>query len=149
LESIATAETGGVKVAKEDVVVTEDEERAGRNPLLEMARKMRLVGMGAASLAQEQVEDFMGALLERGESVEKEGRDMVREVVDWQRDQIRQVVDRRKKPASADEGAMASKIEEVLEGKDVPAKSDLEALQAQIAELTAKLDELKKEQAGE
>jgi poly(hydroxyalkanoate) granule-associated protein len=152
-----------MKMAKVEVVVKESEERSSKNPLLEAARKMRVLGLGAASLAQEQMEDLMCTLVERGEAAEQEGRDMVREAVDWQREQVRQAVDwqrdqlrqltgrRKDRPVAgkADESGVESQLEALLESKDVPAKSDIEALEAQVAALTAKLDELKKEKAGE
>lgn len=106
-----------------------------RNPLLEAARKVLLAGIGAVALAQEEIEDFVNRLVERGEIAEKDGRKLVREVVD-----------RRKKDAEKAEDEISKRVEEVLDRMSVPTKADIEALGEKIAHLSKKVDELKKSQ---
>lgn len=106
-----------------------------RNPLLEAARKVLLAGIGAVALAQEEIEDFVNRLVERGEIAEKDGRKLLREVVD-----------RRKKDAEKAEDEISKRVEEVLDRMNVPTKADIEALGEKIAHLSKKVDELKKSQ---
>lgn len=106
-----------------------------RNPLLEAARKVLLAGIGAVALAQEEIEDFVNRLVERGEIAEKDGRKLLREVVD-----------RRKKDAEKAEDEISKRVEEVLDRMNVPTKADIEALGEKIAHLSKKVDELKKAQ---
>jgi poly(hydroxyalkanoate) granule-associated protein len=107
-----------------------------RNPLLEAARKVLLAGIGAVALAQDEVEDFVNRLIERGEIAEKDGRKLVREVMD-----------RRKKDAEKAEDEVGKRVEEILDRMNVPTKGDIEALGEKIASLAKKVDDLKKSQA--
>ncbi len=118
--------------AKEQAVV-EEEAKEELNPLLEAARKVLLAGIGAVALAQEEIEEFVNRLVERGEIAEKDGRKLVHEVVD-----------KRKKQAEKTEDDMNKRIESVLKRMSVPSKADIEALSEKITVLTKKVDELKK-----
>lgn len=112
------------------------EEAAGemeRSPLFEAARKVLLASMGAMALAQEEMEDFVSKLVERGEIAEKDGKKLVREMME-----------KRKKEAKKAETEMDKRLEELLDRMNVPSKSDIEALSAKITALTKKVDELKK-----
>ncbi len=117
-------------------VVEETNGKDERSPLLDTARKVLLAGIGAVALAQEEIEDFVNKLVERGEIAEKDGRKLVREVMD-----------KRKKGAEKAEDELSKRVEEILDRMNVPTKSDIEALGDKIASLTKKVDELKKSQA--
>ncbi len=104
-----------------------------KNQLLDLARKVLLAGIGAVALAQDEVEEFVDKLVERGEIAEKDGRKLVREVME-----------RRKKDAEKAEDEVTHHIEEVLDRMMVPTKADIEALGDKIAHLSKKVDELKK-----
>jgi poly(hydroxyalkanoate) granule-associated protein len=105
----------------------------GRNPLLEAVRKVLLASVGAVALAQEEVEDFVDKLVERGEIAEKDGKTLVRDLVE-----------KRKKQTAKAEQELDERIEELLHRMNVPTKHDIEALSAKITQLTKKVDELKK-----
>ncbi len=119
------------KVMKEEVNGKEE-----RNPLLDAARKVLLASIGAVALAQDEVEDFVQKLVERGEIAEKDGRKLVREVMD-----------RRQKETQKAEDELGKRVEEVLDRMSVPTKADIEALGEKISTLTKKVEELKKAQA--
>lgn len=104
-----------------------------RNALLEAARKVLLAGIGAVALAQDEIEDFVNRLVERGEIAEKDGRKLVREVMD-----------RRKKDAEKAEDEFSKRVEEILDRMNVPTKGDIETLGEKIANLTKKVEDLKK-----
>ncbi len=116
-------------------VVEETEEEMERNPLFESSRRVLLAGIGAFALAQDEIEDFVDKLVERGEIAEKDGKKLVREVMD-----------KRKKTTKNAEGEMNKRVQNVLNHLNVPTKSDIEALGEKIAALTKKVDELKKTQ---
>lgn len=107
-----------------------------RNPLFENVRKVVLAGIGAVALAQDEVEEFIDRLVERGEIAEKDGKKLVREVID-----------RRKKDAQKAEDEIGKRVEDALGRMSIPAKADIDALSDKIAALSKKIDELKKTQA--
>jgi polyhydroxyalkanoate synthesis regulator phasin len=116
--------------------VEETEEEMERNPLFESSRRVLLAGIGAFALAQDEIEDFVGKLVERGELAEKDGKKLVREVMD-----------KRKKTSKSAEGEMNKRVQDVLDRLNVPTKTDIESLGEKIAVLTKKVEELKKAQA--
>jgi poly(hydroxyalkanoate) granule-associated protein len=103
------------------------------NPLLDAARKVLLAAIGAVALAQEEIEDFVDRLVERGEIAEKDGRKLVREVME-----------RRKKETEKAEDEVTKRVENVLDRMSVPSKADIDALSDKITALSKKIDELKK-----
>jgi polyhydroxyalkanoate synthesis regulator phasin len=119
------------KVKKEEVL--EQSEKPERSPLLDAARKVLLASIGAVALAQEEIEDFVQRLVERGEIAEKDGRKLVREVMD-----------KRKKSAEKAEDEVSKRVESVMDRMSVPSKADIDALSEKISILTKKVDELKK-----
>ena len=104
-----------------------------RSPLLDAVRKVLLASVGAVALAQDEVEDFVNKLVDRGEIAEKDGKSLVRDMVE-----------KRKKQTAKAEQELDQRIEELLHRMNVPSKSDIEALSAKVTELSAKVDELKK-----
>ena len=103
-------------------------------PLFEASRRVLLASIGAIALAQDEIEDFVEKLVERGEIAEMDGKKLVREVID-----------KRKKDVSKAEDELNKRIDEVVERMDVPTKADIDALGDQINELSDKVDALVKE----
>ena len=123
---------------KEKVKVTAESANGAeeRNPLLEAVRKVLLASIGAVALAQEEIEDFINKLVERGEIAEKDGRKLVHEVME-----------KRKKDAEKAEDEFSKRVEEILERMNVPTKGDIDSLGEKITTLSKKVDDLKKSQA--
>jgi poly(hydroxyalkanoate) granule-associated protein len=121
---------------KKVVLEEETNGKEERRPLLEAVRTVLLAGIGAVALAQDEIEDFVDRLVERGEIAEKDGRKLVREVMD-----------RRKKETEKVEDQMNRRVEDILDRMNVPTKADIEALSVKIAGLTKKVEDLKKEKA--
>lgn len=117
-------------MAKKEEIIQEAEEHP---PLFEAVRKVLLAGIGAIALAQEEIEEFVNRLVERGEIAEKDGRKLVREVMD-----------KRKKETEKAEDEVTRRVEGVLDRMSVPSKADIELLSQKISELSKKVDELKK-----
>lgn len=103
------------------------------NAFLEAARKVLLAGIGAFALAQEEAEDFVNRLIERGEIAEKDGRKLMREMMD-----------KRKKDASKAEDEITKRVENVMDRMSIPSKADIDSLGEKITLLSKKVDELKK-----
>lgn len=114
-----------------------EQESAERNSLFDAARRVLLAGIGALALAQDEVEDFVDKLVERGEIAEKDGHKLVDEILE-----------RRKKRASKIEDLLSKRVEEVLIRMNVPTKADIDALGKKIQNLSKKVDELKKSQGS-
>jgi len=114
----------------EEVEQMEEEERSR---FFQVARKVVLAGVGAFALAQDELEEFLNRLVERGEIAEKDARKLMHEVTD-----------KRRKTA---EKEMDKRMDEILGRMNVPSKADIEALSHKITALTRKVEELKKVEA--
>lgn len=120
-------------MAEEKIEVQEEVLEKEGNPMLAVARKVLLAGIGAVALAQEEVEEFVNRLIDRGEIAEKDGRRLVSDVME-----------RRKKQVAEAEEELESKIEEILDRMNIPSKADIDTLSRKITNLTKKVDELRK-----
>lgn len=123
------------KKIKAEVEVTEipAEEQEAQGHFTQVLHKVLLASIGAVALAQEEIDDFMNKLIERGEIAEKDGRKMVRDVME-----------RRKKEATKAEDQLTGRVEDILARMNVPTKADIDALGEKITTLSQKVDELKK-----
>ena len=113
----------------------EDTIREDLRPIFETARKMFLVGIGAVALAQDEFEDFITRLIERGEIAERDGKKMLHEAMEH-----------RKRGAQKADDEFSKRVEKILDHMNVSNKADIEALGDKIAALSKKVDELKKAQ---
>lgn len=127
------------KVAQEIEVMEEEITEVGGN-LLEGLRKILLAGIGAVAVAQEEIEDFVNKLIDRGEIAEKDGRKLVTDVMERRREAVKESTQK-----ASDE--IDKRIEGLLERLNLPTRSEIEKLTAKIGELNAKVDELKKQQS--
>jgi polyhydroxyalkanoate synthesis regulator phasin len=118
---------------KVEVVVEEAPAEEERHPFAEITHKVLLAGIGAVVLAQEEIETFVSRLVERGELAEKDGKKMVKDVME-----------KRKTEAAKAEDQLDKRVEVLLDRMNVPTKNDIDALSAKITALTKKVDELKK-----
>lgn len=121
------------KNGKKVVEHEELDETEERNRFLEISRKVLLASFGAVALAQDEIEDFVNRLVERGEIAERDARKLLREVTE-----------KRRKSA---EHEMDKRLEEVLDQLNVPSKADIDSLGHKITALSRKVDELKKVEA--
>jgi polyhydroxyalkanoate synthesis regulator phasin len=119
---------------KVEVVVEDAPEEAEVNPVVALARRVVLAGVGAVVLTQEEIEKLVGRLVERGEIAEKDGKKLVQEAME-----------KRKKDAQKGQDELDKRMEEILARMNVPTKKDIEALSAKITALTKKVDELKQQ----
>jgi poly(hydroxyalkanoate) granule-associated protein len=113
-------------------VVTEPTEKS-QPQMVEMVRKMMLAALGAAVIAEEEIEALINRLVERGELAEKDGRKLINEAMDKRKTKTATVTDELNK-----------NINDVLQRMNIPTKADIDALGQKIAGLSKKIDELKK-----
>lgn len=106
-----------------------------RGVLYETTRTILLAGIGAISLAQDEVNNFLDRLVERGEMAETDARKLVREVMDkresLERERRAQIKETRAAPVDR-----------------ADPRADIEALNARVAELTRQIEELRRAQSG-
>ncbi|HEX6304120.1 MAG TPA: phasin family protein [Anaerolineales bacterium] len=105
-------------------------------PLFQGARKILLASIGVAALAQDEIEDFVNRMIERGEIAEQEGRELVREVMEKRKARRKESRDR-----------FSERVEASLDHMNIPTKDDIDALSAKITALSKKIDDLKKSQS--
>jgi len=108
-----------------------------QSQMMDMMRKMLLAAIGAAAIAQEEIEALVNRLVERGEIAEKDGKKLIGEMMD-----------KRKSKTAKVESEINKNIEAVLERMNISSKADVETLSQKINALSKKIDELKKPSAG-
>jgi poly(hydroxyalkanoate) granule-associated protein len=133
-------------MAKVEVVVEEVAEssaEAEEKQLQEVTHKLFLASIGAGAIVQEKVSACLAKLIERGEGVELETRQLVRDRMEKRKHQVRKMAKRQEEAATDAEAETEAQVRRFLDRMNVPSKDDINALGAQVTELTAKVDELK------
>jgi poly(hydroxyalkanoate) granule-associated protein len=101
----------------------------------EMLHRLFLAAIGAAAIAQEEIETLVNKLVERGELAEKDGKRILSEMKE------------KRKTKTADvSGEISKNVEGVLSRMNIPTKADVDALGQKINALSKKVDDLKKPQ---
>lgn len=120
--------------------VKDTAESVEKSPLVNLAHKVLLAGVGAVGLAQDEVEEFIDRLVDRGQIAEDEGKKVVRDVLDKRK----KLFERRADAARHVGGDLEQRVAEAIDRLNIPTKDEIEALNDKITALTRKLDELKK-----
>jgi poly(hydroxyalkanoate) granule-associated protein len=113
-------------------------------------------GLGALSAAEEQGVDFYHDLVERGEQLEKQGRDQIsktaRDLNERQQRAVKSASDTAAGTATAIERAVNGAFRSVFGRLDVPTRGEVQSLAAKVERLAKKLDgvaaTLEKQQSG-
>ncbi len=113
---------------KKEEIKREAEEKV--SPLLASLRKVVLASMGAVAIAQDEAEDLINKLVERGEIAREEGRKLMRDMTAKRREKVQAQFDAR--------------VEATLGKMNVPTKDDLKAVENKLDQLNKKLDKLAK-----
>ena len=125
----------------EEVEVQEEIlEESGPNPLLEMTRKILYASIGAVALTQEEVEKFVNKLIERGEIAEKDGRKLIKDIMEKRHKKSEEV-------QSDAQHQVDSRMKDILDRMNIPSKSDIDSLNEKITVLTEKIDDLKESES--
>ncbi len=122
-------------MSEQESEIVENNVPENSNLFLDGLRRILMAGIGVAVLAQEEIEDFVTRLVDRGEIAENDGRTLISDVLERQRQEIqnntRRVSD-----------SMDRRVESVLKGLNLPSRSEISSLSEQISELSKKVDEL-------
>ena len=108
---------------------------------VEALRKLLLAGMGAVALSRDETESFVNRLVEGGELAQKDAEKLLHEVQGRLRKNTVGVENQAEKVGSRVEQGM----EEFLNRLNIPSKRDIEDLSAKIAQLAARVEELRKQ----
>jgi poly(hydroxyalkanoate) granule-associated protein len=111
------------------------ESSASGNVMLASLRRVLLAGVGVMVLAQEEIEDFVRWLVDRGDIAEDEGRRLVEDVSEQRSQRLREV-------RTGLGGTIDRSTEEVYRLLNIPTRSEIVGLSEQIEQLTKKVDEL-------
>jgi len=109
-------------------------EEKSQSQMRDMLRKVLLATIGAAAIAQEEIEALVNKLIERGELAEKDGKSLIHEMME-----------KRKSRTDKIEDEVSKNITDVLKKMNIPSKADVEVLNQKITGLSKKIDELKKQ----
>lgn len=97
--------------------------------VFEIARKVLLAGIGATVLAQDEIEEFVTRLVERGEIAEKDGVKLVQEILNQPKRRIEKT-----------EQELKKQVNQILDQSNILTKKDLDDLKQKIIELEKKID---------
>ena len=113
---------------KKEETTTEEEKKV--SPVLAPLRKVVLASMGAVAIAQDEAEDLINKLVERGEIAREEGRKLMQDMMAKRREKV--------------EAQFDARVDTALGRMNVPTKADLKAVEKKLDELNKKLDKLVK-----
>lgn len=134
---------------------------AEAHALLEAARKVFLASLGALVLAQEELGNFMGdtenfinrlvedteafiqKLIDRGAIAEKDGRQLIEDLVEKRSAKAREAA---QDLAQRAESTLDKGLEDLLGRMNVPTRHDIATLTKKINSLSRKVDQLRKAQ---
>ncbi|MEZ4768814.1 MAG: phasin family protein [Caldilineales bacterium] len=115
--------------------------------MVAMVRKVLQAGVGAFALSVDEVEEFVGRLVERGEIAEQDGRKLISDVLARRRTEAEaateKVQEQTERHWSRAESMLDQQIDNILARLNVPSKTDIEALSAKVSELAEKVDALR------
>ncbi|MGB3904835.1 MAG: phasin family protein [Anaerolineae bacterium] len=113
---------------KKEETTTEEEKKV--SPVLAPLRKVVLASIGAVAVAQDEAEDLINKLVERGEIAREEGRKLMQDMMAKRREKV--------------EAQFDARVDTALGRMNVPTKADLKAVEKKLDELNKKLDKLVK-----
>jgi poly(hydroxyalkanoate) granule-associated protein len=123
-----------------EIKIKEVEEATSKTSmtLLEGLRKLLLASVGVVAMTRDETEAFVNKLVERGEVAQKDAEKLLKEVQTRFRDTRPQA---QKVGERVEQG-----MEDLLNRLNIPSKRDIDDLSAKIAQLSARVDELRKSQ---
>ncbi len=125
-----------------------DEENGGSaTPLNEILRRLMLAGIGAVALTRDEIETFINRLVERGELAQKDGEKLMNEVKERFRQQRPQAEAEAQTQVNNIGEQLENSLEQFLNRLNVPSKRDIDELSAKIAQLAARVEELRRTQS--
>lgn len=127
-----------VSVRQVDEVTTAN---GGANAV-EVMRRLILAGIGALALTRDEAENLIKRMVERGEIAQKDGERLMREMVE----RVRQTPQMPQVPQVNLAEQVESGFEQFLNRLNLPSKRDIDELSVKIAQLAARVEELRQVQ---
>jgi poly(hydroxyalkanoate) granule-associated protein len=133
-----------------------DEQTPTVNPtvqMVELMRKLMLAGVGAFALSRDEAEQFLNRLVERGELAQKdatrimdESMTRLRTMAQPQQAHVEQTLAGVTTQVNGLSTQVESSLEQFLNRLNIPSKRDIDELSAKIAQLAARVEELRRSQ---
>ena len=124
-----------------DQIEVTEEMTESTNAFLTGVRRVLMAGIGAVALTQEQIEDFVSKLVERGEIADGDARKLLIDVLDRRK----KILQGGTKKAEVE---YERRVEGLLSRMNIPTKSEIDLLSEKIALLSDKVDELNSKRKG-
>lgn len=106
-------------------------------PLLDGVRRLMLAAVGAVAMTRDEMEQFVTRLVDRGELAERDAKTMVNDVMSRRKQDVTLAADEA-------EARVETRLEQVLNRMNIPSKRDIDELSDKIAQLSVRVEELKK-----
>ncbi|MCS6880371.1 MAG: phasin family protein [Oscillochloridaceae bacterium] len=111
--------------------------------VLDIMRKLLLAGVGAVALTRDEIEAFLNRLVERGEIAQKDAQRLLDETMAKFRNVGQSRVAQAESQVSSLSVQVENNLEQFLNRLNIPSKRDIDELSAKIAELAARVEELR------
>jgi poly(hydroxyalkanoate) granule-associated protein len=102
----------------------------------DLVRKVALASVGAVVLAQEEIEEFVSKLVQKGELAEKDGKTLVKDLLEKRKQAAENGT------SKAVTSAIDNTVDKVLHKINIPTKGDVEELAKKIEEIDKKIEAL-------
>lgn len=106
-------------------------------PLVEGIRRLMLAAVGAVAMTRDEMEQFLNRMVDRGEVAERDAKHMINDVMSRRKRDVEDAADEA-------EARVETRLEQVLNRMNIPSKRDIDELSDKIAQLSARVEELKK-----
>lgn len=113
-------------------------------PLLDVVRRMILAGFGAFALTRDEAEQFLNRLVDRGEIAQKDAQHLIDETVAKFRTVATPQTAQVETSVTNITSQVESGLEQLLNRMNIPSKRDIDELSAKIAQLAARVEELRR-----
>ncbi len=126
-----------------------DETPAPANPsvqIFEVVRKLMLASIGAFALSREEAEAFLNRLVERGELAQKDAQKLFEEAAERFRKTAMSPTNEVQTNLNNLTAQVETSFEQFLNRLNIPSKRDIDELSAKIAQLAARVEELRRAQ---
>jgi polyhydroxyalkanoate synthesis regulator phasin len=102
-----------------------------RHPFREMVQKVFYAGLGATAMTRDELNALLGKMVQRGEVVESETKEMADEVSAKRQQQLSRLQEE-----------VDKRVRQILSSVNMPSSADIEDLNAKIAALQRRVEEL-------
>ena len=107
------------------------------NLYTQQVKRFLLASVGAVVLAQEEIEEFVDRLVEKGEIGVKDGRKLIEETFNRRREQAKEGMDKVEKQID-------DRVEKILDKMNVATKKDVDEIQSTLEKLVGQMEKATK-----